>query len=211
MSPLRSLSVVPKQWGPWSETPSRRIIRIFPCSSSDSAFFHSSILMLSSHQAMYSVIWTNLSSELGPGSFSWLENASHPFICGEPHLLWTVPLFKESLSSLEVSPLLREVSSSVKGSPTQWRVLSSVESSHVLWRVLALCEGTPSLWKVLLLCGGFLQGTGPIVLLLHDSTNAIALGLLIRRSSVPQNCDLQRIKTMPNTKCGSEIKLKNSL
>lgn len=164
--------------------------------------------MLSSYQVMYAVIWTNLSSELDPVSFLWLGNAFHPFLCGESHLLWIVLLFKESLSSMEVSPILREVSSSGKDSPTQWRVHSSVEGSHVLWRVLALCEGTPPLWRVLFLCEGFLHSTGLIAPLLHDSTDAIALELLNCRSSVPQNCELQRTKTMPSTKCGSGINLR---
>lgn len=128
--------------------PTEESSKLSLCSSWDFAFFCSSILMLSSHQVIYTIIWTNLSSELGPGSFPWLGNTSQPFLYGESHLLWTVLLFEESLSSMEVSLFW--------GRPHPlWKVHLLNGRSAPLSRVPMFCGRFLHLVKGPLLCGGF--------------------------------------------------------
>lgn len=124
--------------------PTEESSKLSLCSSWDFALFCSSILMLSSRQVIRTTIWTNLSSELGPGSFPWLGNTSHPFLHGESCLLWTVLLFEKSLSSLEVSLL--------------WG------TSHPLWRVHLPNRRSSPLSRVPMFCGRFLNFVkGPLL------------------------------------------------
>lgn len=118
------------------------MIRNIPQKNHSNCFFYLRfyvLLLHHPHAIQSTIIWTRLSSETGPGSFLWLQNVSHLFLCGGSPLLWMVRLlFEESVFSVEISPI--SPISSVKGSLTQWQVPFSVRAPMFCGGSSPLCE-----------------------------------------------------------------------
>lgn len=168
------------------------MIRNIPQKNHSNCFFYLRfyvLLLHHPHAIQSTIIWTRLSSETGPGSFLWLQNVSHLFLCGGSPLLWMVRLlFEESVFSVEISPIL------------WWSILCEGFTYSMAGPLL--CWGFPCYVEDPLLCMSFLAlwrvsaqdraHNSPS--LVYGSTNVIALWSLIRRSNAPQSCELPENK-----------------